>query len=375
MKKSLKKRGRNDLCWCGSGKKYKRCHLDREREKPLSKGDIFDFWDKNKGSRLCSVHSNLKSECSKKIINAHTISKSGSLKKIADNGHVMGTKVSLPSLIEGQGVIEDLIEVGINQASAFTGFCSYHDKKIFSRIEDFPIDLSSEQLFLLAYRTVARELYAKGVQNKTGAILEEIDRGRSLIEQHLAQGIVREYEVGLGLGLQEITYVKEKMDEIFYESSFTEMAHFWIEMSSLPLVLVSGATQPDFDFHGKEIQDLGDSHKASQHIIFNCIASESKGFFVFSWLKEHDSVCRKFVSSLESLGKDGVANALVRFCYSVCENTWASPKWWAQADDNVKDDVRERLMHNLPLIEMKPDYLVCKGLNYGAYRVLAMGWI
>jgi uncharacterized protein YecA (UPF0149 family) len=25
--------GRNDACWCGSGKKYKRCHLDRDRLK------------------------------------------------------------------------------------------------------------------------------------------------------------------------------------------------------------------------------------------------------------------------------------------------------------------------------------------------------
>ena len=23
--------GRNDTCWCGSGKKYKRCHLDADR--------------------------------------------------------------------------------------------------------------------------------------------------------------------------------------------------------------------------------------------------------------------------------------------------------------------------------------------------------
>ncbi|HKV10438.1 MAG TPA: SEC-C metal-binding domain-containing protein [Thermoanaerobaculia bacterium] len=22
--------GRNDLCWCGSGKKYKKCHLDKD---------------------------------------------------------------------------------------------------------------------------------------------------------------------------------------------------------------------------------------------------------------------------------------------------------------------------------------------------------
>lgn len=28
--------GRNDLCWCGSGKKYKKCHLT-EDEKKLSK--------------------------------------------------------------------------------------------------------------------------------------------------------------------------------------------------------------------------------------------------------------------------------------------------------------------------------------------------
>ncbi|WP_217908963.1 SEC-C metal-binding domain-containing protein [Vreelandella maris] len=27
--------GRNDPCWCGSGKKYKRCHKDREDEEPV----------------------------------------------------------------------------------------------------------------------------------------------------------------------------------------------------------------------------------------------------------------------------------------------------------------------------------------------------
>jgi len=25
--------GRNDACWCGSGKKYKRCHLDKDQLK------------------------------------------------------------------------------------------------------------------------------------------------------------------------------------------------------------------------------------------------------------------------------------------------------------------------------------------------------
>ena len=25
--------GRNDDCWCGSGKKYKRCHLEKDEQK------------------------------------------------------------------------------------------------------------------------------------------------------------------------------------------------------------------------------------------------------------------------------------------------------------------------------------------------------
>ena len=31
--------GRNDVCWCGSGKKYKRCHLDADAHKQRMKSD------------------------------------------------------------------------------------------------------------------------------------------------------------------------------------------------------------------------------------------------------------------------------------------------------------------------------------------------
>ncbi|MGO9646843.1 MAG: SEC-C metal-binding domain-containing protein [Terriglobales bacterium] len=36
----MKKIGRNDPCWCESGKKYKKCHLDREFETPIPLGAI-----------------------------------------------------------------------------------------------------------------------------------------------------------------------------------------------------------------------------------------------------------------------------------------------------------------------------------------------
>ncbi|EPY4057442.1 SEC-C metal-binding domain-containing protein [Klebsiella variicola] len=39
----MAKIGRNDSCWCGSGKKYKRCHLGREREKNIDRGEAIQF--------------------------------------------------------------------------------------------------------------------------------------------------------------------------------------------------------------------------------------------------------------------------------------------------------------------------------------------
>jgi hypothetical protein len=31
--KDIAKPGRNDPCWCGSGKKYKKCHLESDERK------------------------------------------------------------------------------------------------------------------------------------------------------------------------------------------------------------------------------------------------------------------------------------------------------------------------------------------------------
>jgi uncharacterized protein YchJ len=32
--------GRNDVCWCGSGEKYKRCHLERDEHKRRMRNDL-----------------------------------------------------------------------------------------------------------------------------------------------------------------------------------------------------------------------------------------------------------------------------------------------------------------------------------------------
>jgi hypothetical protein len=44
--------GRNDLCWCGSGKKYKRCHLRDDMHKRVEARYAAQFAARNSGGGI-----------------------------------------------------------------------------------------------------------------------------------------------------------------------------------------------------------------------------------------------------------------------------------------------------------------------------------
>ncbi|MFM0198561.1 hypothetical protein PQR53_01620 [Paraburkholderia fungorum] len=289
------------------------------------------------------------------------------MRQIAEHGHVMGTKPSLGQLVKNNGMLI-LTSVGISQASTFTGFCAYHDKHLFAPLEDEPITLSDEQLFLLAYRSLARELYAKEGNAKTAELMREVDRGRDKADQIAIQTAATGYATGVDLALNELHQAKDIMDGMLASGDFAAMNHFIVELSQLPSVLVSASTQPEFDFSGNRLQTFGSSTDPMSHIIFNCISYDAVGCFVFSWLQIHDEVCAKFIETLVGLGKHEIGNALVRFAYSFAENTWASPKWWNLLNKQARDDVSLRLQHGM-LIPHSPACLLQNGVDFGAFHV------
>jgi len=358
--------GRNDLCWCSSGKKYKKCHLDRDKELPIGRAELEKHGKQRE--KKCSATDLQDGLCSGSIIQAHTISKSGSLKSISESGHVMGTKPSLAQLIKNKGKLT-LSKVGINQASTFTGFCSYHDKELFSPLEDSPITLSEEQLFLLAYRSLSRELYAKQETTKTAELLRQADRGRNIADQISIQMNANAYGFGIDLALKELNSIKANMDDMLKNKNFLNVNHCVIELASPPKILVSASTQPEFDFNGNRLQDFGNVNQMMSHIIFNCISYDEGGCFVFSWLDDSDKVCSSFIDSLINLGEQDISNALVRFCYSFAENTWASPEWWESLNPNQTDSVSERLQHGTPTSPHQSNCLITDGVDFGAYSV------
>jgi hypothetical protein len=371
MKKD-NKIGRNNPCWCKSGKKFKHCHLDRDKAEKLTRSDLEAHRKEVGALAKCLVKDLYKNECSSRIVRAHTISKSGSLKQIAVDGHVMGTRPNLSQLIQNNGKLT-LVRVGINNASTFTGFCSHHDKNLFAPLEDFPITLSNEQLFLLAYRSISRELFAKESNTKAADLMRQADRGFGEPEQFLIQNGAAGFAGGVELALKELNHIKREMDNMLISSDFSKLNHFVVEFSSRPSVLVSASTQPEFDFTGNRLQSFGAATEPMSHIIFNCISYGDTGCFVFSWIDAHSDVCQKFIDTLANLGESEIGNALIRFSYSFAENTWASPQWWEALNDTAKVDISERLQHGLS-IPHTAACLASKGINFDAYKVASFGY-
>ncbi|RMP71524.1 SEC-C motif protein [Pseudomonas syringae pv. atrofaciens] len=359
--------GRNDPCWCGSGLKYKRCHIDRAQQPKLERQDFEE--QTKKRSKICSAVSLGDGLCTKKIVQAHTISKSSSLKQISNQGHVIGIKASISELVSTNGVME-LKSVGINEASTFTGFCSYHDKHIFAPLEDESIVLSDEQLFLLAYRPISRELYAKNENILTAEFLKSTDRGTPVEMQQIIQMVANGHGLGASIAVGELENIKAEMDSILLRRDFSDMNHFVIELSDIPNILVSGSTQPEFDFSGARLQRFGRHQDPMSHLIYNAISYDNKGCFVFSWINSHDDICQKFIDSLLGLGDDAISTALVKYCYTFCENTWASPSWWRSIEDSSRNEIRRRAQLGSMLNPHKSNDLVPDAFSFNAFRVI-----
>lgn len=334
--------GRNDPCWCGSGKKYKKCHLNRDEEPRLQP------WEADAGLRqhfeaeYCSVPGDLKDSCSGDIVRAHTIPKSGSLRRIAVDGHVYSFVPTLQNIAKSQGVLSPELR-GINRASTFTGFCAHHDKEIFAPVEDAPISFSLEQCFLLAYRAIARENFCKQAQRRSMDMLRDADRGLDIEDQIAVQLFASEAEYGVGIGANDVERNKSLYDEVLLSRDFSVVRSYVMMFDRVPPAMCSGGISPYESFDGTAAQDFADLTRPADAIYFTSFAAGDVGAVVFTWLWDADDTCAHFIESLERVADADLSHALVRFFFEYCENLQIAPDWWDGLGQPVQDALVTRL--------------------------------
>lgn len=338
----VNKIGRNDPCWCGSGIKYKKCHLDRHEQEPIKRYEASKELRQAFSLEICSAPSEKTMVCSKKIARAHTVPRSASLQAIARDGHVYGFIPTFENLDRNQGrLVPELI--GINRASTFTGFCTVHDDSIFAPIEKIDFAGTAEQCFLLAYRAQAREYYTKHAMASLSDLRRQTDKGRPLNQQLEIQAFANAMEIGVNAGVRDSKHYKRKFDEILRSSDFRDVRAYLIALEGPPPVMCSGGFFPEEDFQGAKLQDVAMHRGTPDVVTVSSFASRGHGYVVLSWLQQCDGSCLPFVRSLHNIPDEDLAPAILRMFFQHIENVFMMPDWWEGLPDKSRRSLIDRM--------------------------------
>ena len=340
--------GRNDPCWCGSNKKYKKCHLDREQQKPLPISDGMQALSAFKKSNQCCCPPDWKDQCVGRPISSHTISKSLGLSALADEGHVLGIKSDISTLTKSNG-IPQLGKVGINQLSIFPGFCKHHDKSIFSEIEDKPFTASAKQCALLSYRALARERHTKQAGSSVNEVLKDADKGRPFEMQAFTQMLTSAYGSGVGAAETDLDRGLLNHHEAIVSEDFSRFESLVVEFSDEFPVLCATGHMPSEDWSGKIVQDLGDLKTKADWITSVSFQSGGQAWIVFTYLRSSVKM-REFTESLETHYRTNLSDALVKYFFSISENIALRPSWWESIDNASRSALQSRILDGNPVM-------------------------
>lgn len=261
--------------------------------------------------------------CADKAINAHSVQNATSLGLIADDNHVYELRMRVKN-----GSPQCAFEsVGRNQASTFPGFCGRHDTEIFKPIDTKPLSLvDAEQLFLIAYRSVTRELHT---------VMEAAMRLQTTLERQISAGVVPKDEPSAAM--MEATahmmkawgvwkYRLEFYDQPFAKSRFGEVLHstFVIE-GRKPVLAASSFFSVDDKAWGKRFAA----------VTLNVIPqSETASAVIVSYPKEQSGKARRYVAPIFLKNGEERLSALSHMLVNRAENFFVSPSHvdaWAGA--------------------------------------------
>lgn len=319
---------RNDPCPCGSGLKYKKCCYFKTEEQKYFDAVVKSSQNLKNDARIkrC-LHPN-QNECSGKIIKAHAIQNNRILKKISENGDVI-TMDGISNLM-----FQSSQDKGRKIATTFTGFCSYHDKKLFQEIEDKDFSKSQKQIFLFTYRTMAWHYHKK--QEQTNAFNIQFERMRNSGYDMSRSEDLMDYKKGLLLGMKDNIKEKAIFDKALIEENFDIVCSYIWEIPYEISFTVSMMLELEFDINGNKINDLIENEEVKS-LYLNIFPANGKSFCVWSWLNINDDVYKGFSQQFSLLSFKDKANYLNNKLPCWTDAVVISPKLWKMWDKEIQE--------------------------------------
>ena len=252
--------------------------------------------------------------CENTAIRAHSVQKSTALPFIEEAKHVYRLNVNYA----GKKPVCEFQKLGRNNASTFTGLCNKHDTEIFRPIDTKPLDLEdNEQLFLIAYRSITRELHAV----LEGAAKLQVTHNNNE-NFGLADPKVKRMSAMASTGAYfkawlTWRYRLEHFDKKLVKEKYREICHSIFTISGRQAVLASSSFFPIED-NPKDIR--------KPRITLNMIPfSQNETAVIFSYPKSHSSMARKYISPIMLGSGENKLLALSTLILDTTENFFLRP--------------------------------------------------
>ena len=306
-------------------------------------------WKKSVGKKQC-LHPEAPMNCSSTYGRAHSVQRS-KLKRIAESGKVH--KVATDPMT-GSHFVD---RVGIKKASAFFGFCNFHDNKLFAPIEKTTLALNNETALLLVFRGMSIHMYYKRRRNET-------DLFRTLPSSLVPAELVRHDKLirdGLHrlLRFAEPTY--ERMGRALLQRNFSGARYFAFILNTIPDILCSEASIINFGFDGSLVREKPQPYDFMTLSLLPY--KQHFGIAVFAWYGKCQTN-ENFLKSLLSLRECEIPDAIVRFAFRYLNNFFFAPIWWKRLSVEKQNCLLNKAIDRNILVDLAAD-----GNNYVDWKV------
>lgn len=293
---------------------------------------------KNANIKECLYLNNV--ACSEKIIKAHSLQNNKILIKLSEKDNVLMRSVK----ISERSFDITMEPIARSKATTFTGFCEFHDNKVFEPIEKIkynPNDLEQNALF--AFRALAKEWHAK-----LGA--------KKLAEEFLAKNpntqLMEDYLIGTELGLADIEKHVNVFKEIILEKKFNLLETQYISFNKEYLLAVSSGITSPFDFDGNRLNHLTRNLDIPSKFLFLTIFPEDeKTHILLSYLTEDKNFYSFIKTQLLNKDEDTQKQRITNLVALNSENLVLAPISWNKLDNNQKKNFLKIFKENLSMDE------------------------
>lgn len=272
-------------------------------------------------------------KCTAKAINAHSMQNAQVLDLLEYDGHVIMC-IQRNTNDEPRLTFQS---VGRNQAGVFSGLCSAHDQLLFRPIDTNPINLASnEHLFLLAYRSVIRELHAKLQSTiKIGHAIDIAGRSEPHSSAELAQ--IRSIFENRLSNTRAVYEYKRRLDSGYLLNQFDLVHHEIIHFPGAPPTIAASEFFSVDELRILPYRQLG--------LVLNIFPSSTGTNVVFSFLAEERRISTQYLAQILGEAGNGQKTLISRVLLQHCENFVVSPAYfntWSEEKRQIILDFIER---------------------------------